>query len=285
VDNDRSPLADTEIHYLQSASVGDELKVFVGHCGTIDQSGYAALYVSDANGYFGAAVDIIRGMQLASHLPPLLVVGIGYRLGAIAETVPIRNRDFAHSTDAGVAELLPEGTTMGGAAAMLECIRSELMPWVAARYPVDPTDATFFGHSLGGLFGSYALLSAPDTFRRYLIGSPSLWWNYGDIFEIEAEYARTHDDLAAQAFFGVGADETQDGRVRSLANLSEKEQAEGTSRYIDMVADTQRMIDLLESRGYPGLTIESAVFPDEFHVTVAPLILSRGLRSLFAAPR
>jgi hypothetical protein len=40
--NDLSPLADTEV-----------------------------LYLTDANGYFGGAVDLIRSMQLSCHLPPL----------------------------------------------------------------------------------------------------------------------------------------------------------------------------------------------------------------------
>ena len=129
------------------------------------------------------------------------------------------------------------------------------------------------------------LLTEPASFRRYIIGSPSLWWNYGEIFDLEGEYARTHTDLPAQVYFGVGSEEDQAGRGRQLVNLSAEEQAYGTSRYIDMVADTQRMIDALRSRSYPSLTIDTDVFADEFHVTVAPLILSRGLRRLFDAPR
>lgn len=285
MDNDESPLADTEVHYLQSAPVGDEFKIFVGHCGSTETDNVPVLYVTDANGAFGSAIDIIRGMQLASHLPPMLVVGIGYRLGAIAETIAIRTRDLTPSADTGFSDLFPDRMDMGGAPKFLEFIRSELIPWVGSRYPVDPADATFFGHSLGGLFGTYTLLTEPDTFRRYVLGSPSLWWNHGDIFEREAEYAQTHRDLAAHVFFGVGADETQDGRAREAVNLPAADQAKATARYIDMVADTQRMIDALISRNYPSLAITSEVFPDEFHVTVATLNLSRGLRRLFDAPQ
>jgi predicted alpha/beta superfamily hydrolase len=285
VDNDGSPLGDTEVHYLQSSAVGDEFKVFVGHCGSLGADDVPVLYVTDANGYFGTAVDIIRGMQMAAHLPPMLVVGIGYRLGGIAETVEIRQRDLTPSVDPGIAAHVGEGTRFGGADAFLEFIRAELTPWVGSRYSVAADDATIFGHSLGGLFANYALLTKPESFRRYIIGSPSLWWSYGDIFGLEATYSETHTDLPAQVYFGVGSEEDQDGRARQLVNLSAEEQAYGTSRYIDMVSDTQRMIDALRSRGYPSLTIDSDVFADEFHVTVASLILSRGLRRLFDAPR
>ena len=79
--DDESPLADTEVHYLRSEHVGDEFKIFVGHCGALRQPPPAVLYVSDANGMFASAVDIVRLMQLSAHLPPMLVVGIGYRMG------------------------------------------------------------------------------------------------------------------------------------------------------------------------------------------------------------
>ncbi len=31
--DDRSPVAGTEVHYLFSRHVGDEFKIFIGHCG------------------------------------------------------------------------------------------------------------------------------------------------------------------------------------------------------------------------------------------------------------
>ena len=38
-------------------------------------------------------------------------------------------------------------------------------------------DVTYFGHSLGGLFGAHTLLTATSTFDRYICSSPSLWWD------------------------------------------------------------------------------------------------------------
>jgi predicted alpha/beta superfamily hydrolase len=102
VDNDLSPLADTEVHYFGSARAEAEFKIFVGHCGTLPRAPAASpavLYLTDANGYFALAVDLIRSMQLRRHLPPLLVVGIGYRAGSIAETIPVRTRDLTPTSD------------------------------------------------------------------------------------------------------------------------------------------------------------------------------------------
>lgn len=285
MNDDDSPLADTEVHRLHSSAVGDDFKIFIGHCGTPDGHPQGVLYLTDANGFFGSAVELIRSMQLALHLPPLLVVGIGYPLGGLAETTLVRTRDLSPSSDPAFAALFPELAHMGGAVALLSFLRDELMSWVGSRYDVDPADTCFFGHSLGGLFGTWMLLREPATFRRYILGSPSLWWDDGMIFTIEDDYSRQHEDLEAEVFFGIGADETQDGRTREAVNLPAEARHRATAWYIDMVDDLARLVDRLDGRHYPSLRLHHLVLPDEFHVTVAPTILSRGLRLLYDAPR
>jgi hypothetical protein len=173
---------------------------------------------------------------------------------------------------------------MGGADRFLAFIGEELQPWVQERFGVDARDSTYFGHSLGGLFGTHVLLSEPTSFRRYGIGSPSLWWDNNIIFEREATYAASHDDLPAQVFFSIGEYEDHDGRQREAARLSAEERAKASERDIDMVADAERLVTTLRSRDFPGLEIDSVVLPGEFHITVPQLNLSRSLRYLFGAP-
>ena len=87
VDNDLSPLADTEVHYPWSARADAEFKIFVGHCGTLPwapAASPAVLYLTDANGYFGLAVDLIRSRSHrrdhpGSHKGPHADVGSGLR--------------------------------------------------------------------------------------------------------------------------------------------------------------------------------------------------------------
>ena len=286
--NDHSPVADTEVHYLTSSAVGDEFKIFIGHCPSPwpAHEGVAPtpVYVLDANGFFGTAVEIVRLMQLAAQLPPILVVGIGYRLGALGETIQIRTRDLTISHDESFLAIYPDCTEMGGAPRMLEFIRAELMPWVAATFGVTSTDAMLFGHSFGGLFATYVLLTAPQTFRRYGIGSPSMWWHDELAFELERSYAEAHDDLEAEVFIGVGDLETFDGRQREVSRQPPQVRAIAALRPIDMVQNALQLAEVLRSRQYPHLRLDFAVFPDEFHVTVGSLSLSRALRSLFDAP-
>ena len=98
--DDGLPLAGSEVHYLRSEHVGDEFKIFIGHCGGSDDVDPVALYVADGNGMFASAVDIVRLMQLSAHLPPILVVGIGYRMGSLEDTVSVRARDLTPTPDA-----------------------------------------------------------------------------------------------------------------------------------------------------------------------------------------
>ena len=283
--DDGSPLAGTEVHYLRSDQVGDEFKIFVGHCGTQESgaaAGAAVLYLTDANGFFGAAVDIVRLMQLARHLPPLLVVGVGYPTGSLGDTVGLRTRDLTPTEDVDFAERNPKQSAMGGAGALLQFVETELKPWIQDRFSAAPDDSAYFGHSFGGLFGTYVLLTAPASFTRYILGSPSLWWDHGAMSAYGPPPAAGGPSVV---YIGVGADETHEGRQRESVNMPPEEQAKGRSRYIDLVADAARLAERLRRPEWPGRQVDFEVFAGEFHVTVPFLTLSRGLRRVFDAPR
>jgi predicted alpha/beta superfamily hydrolase len=294
VDDDRSPLAGTEVHYLSSerldeAGGGRERKIFVGHCGTRPRRPGASapsdvdlLVLTDANGAFGLAVDVVRHMQLARHLPPMLVVGVGYRAADLADTVVARTLDLTPTSDARFAAAFPAQAGMGGAAALHAFVREELLAWIAARWSVAVGRACYFGHSFGALWGTWVLLHHPDTFARYALASPSLWWDDRRIFIDEADYAAGHDDLDARVWVGIGADETDEGREREAVR-----QPRPVSKVwpLGMVDDVRRLGDRLAARRYPGLDVTTEILPGEFHVTVPAVALSRGLRHLFDAPR
>jgi uncharacterized protein len=288
IGNDESPLTDTEVHYLRSEHVGDEFKISIGTCGVAGSLPRPTLFLGDPSLQFGTAVEMIRLLNLFERVPPILVVGVGYRTTSDAETEDLRSRDFTPTIDARYVGDDPG--TMGGADRFVAFIRDELKPWVRDRYEVDPDDSTFFGYSLGGLFATHVLFSEPATFRRYGIGSPSYWWDAPLVFDREAEYARAHDDLAAKVFLSVGGYENPEGSKRlreqlppdARARAEAEDEADPPS---DRVADVGRMVALLRGRAYPGLEIEYEVLPGEYHETAPALSLSRSLRYLFDAPR
>lgn len=262
-------LGGTEVHDLWSESVGDTFRVFVGHCGP---DPHGILFVTDANGLFGLAVDTVRLMQIPALVPSLLVVGVGYPdADTVIDTVQIRTRDLTPTPSRHF-----QGS--GHADDFIEFVASELRPWLTDRYPAAADDVTYFGHSLGGLFGAYSLLTATSTFDRYIVSSPSLWWDDEMMFDLEAR--RTNEDrLHSEVYFGIGSLETDSGRRSEAANLPPGHPAKPPSAHLDMVDDMRRFTAQLTSRGDPTLQIDSVEVADEFHATVPGIVLSRALRS------
>ncbi len=285
ISDDESPLPGTEVHYLLSDHVGDEFKILVGHCRAGDGRRPSVLFVSDPSILFGTALEMVRLFHLFDRVPPILVIGVGYRVTDNDVVLGLRARDFSPTVDA----TQEDPSLMGGADRFLAFFRDELKPWVGDRYDVDPDDSTFFGDSLGGLFATHVLLSEPATFRRYGIGSPSLWWDQKMIFGSEAAYAAAHDDLAAKVFVSVGELETPEGTTRfreqlhgeARARQAEEDEKDGP---LDLVADAERMVSALRGRAYPSLVIDSEVLAGEYHETALPVNLSRSMRYLFDMP-
>jgi uncharacterized protein len=269
------PFGDVEVHDLWSDEVQDTFRLFVGRCG---ESPTAVLVVTDANGLFGIALDTVRLMQLPALLPAILIVGIGYPAAhTIADTMDIRVRDLTPTPS-------PLFERSGGANAFLRFVRTELFAWVERNLSSCLAEAIYFGHSLGGLFGVHTLLSEPATFEHYIISSPSLWWDHYRVFEHEAQRASQTKDLAAKVFFGIGANETDDGRRREAKRLPHDHPLKPHRTHLDMVDDLARFAHAIRGRNYPSLELEAGVYPDEFHVTVPATVMSRGLRHIFVGP-
>jgi predicted alpha/beta superfamily hydrolase len=270
------PLAITfpsaELHRIDSRHVGESFEVRVLLPPTIpgEHARFPVVYMTDATGEMVISDTMMRLMMLADT-PRFIAVGIGYP-GAKSyfQTMVLRQRDLTQVADVNQRTGASfEGTVVpavmsGHAAKFLDFMRDELIPFIDGRYPTDPSDRTYAGHSLGGLFGCFALFTHPETFTKYVIGSPSLFWGNGHVFTLAEQYMKTHRDLAARVFIGVGALE------------------EGPDS--PMVTNVFRLESLLRAQKYPSLTLTTRVFPDETHLTVWSMNLVRGLVSVFGRP-
>jgi pimeloyl-ACP methyl ester carboxylesterase len=166
----------------------------------------------------------------------------------------------------------------GHADNFIQFLSDELRPWLSNKFPQATDDITYFGHSLGGLFGTYVLLTQPSLFDRYILSSPSLWWDRELMFRIEQERSTTEDDLRTSAFFGIGSLETDEGRRTEAVNLASDHPLKPPPVHLDMVDDMRRFTTQLDSRKYPMLGLQTAEIADEFHATVPGIVLSRALR-------
>lgn len=215
---------------------------------------YRVLYVTDANAEFGMAVETAR-----LNAPGTVVVGIGYDnpgQGFAASGVP-RTLDLTPTRIAAADS--------GGAPEFLAFLRDELVPHVESEYHVDADDRALMGHSFGGLFATYTLLHNEGLFDRFVIASPSIWWDDRTILEMEQEYADAHDSLDARVFLSVGS-------------------LEETTSGFPMTSDMTNLARTLAERGYEGLELGAHVFEDETHLSVIGAAFSRGIRYIYAAP-
>lgn len=255
---------------LPSEAVGDDFEVVVAGCGDRPR---ATLVVTDADGLFGLALDTVRLMQIPGLVPPMTLVGVGYPgATSILDTVERRTRDFTPTT----STTFPGS---GGAAAFADFLQHELGPWLSREHSALAGERIYFGHSLGGLFGAWLLLTRSTSFDRYIISSPSLWWDQQYIFEAEAA-ASVSASVTVQAVFGIGSLETDEGRRLEARGLPPGDPFKPPPGYLDMVDDMRRFVGQLRRR--PELDLHSIELEDEFHATAPGVVLSRALRRFFA---
>lgn len=138
-----------------------------------DTTHYPVIYLLDG----GADEDFIHVVGLVQfctfpwvkRLPPSIVVGI-------ANTHRERNMTFPTSLK-GEKERFP---TTGGSAKFISFIADELQPYINKQYHTNG-QKTIIGESLAGLLATEVLFTRPSLFDKYIIVSPSLWWDNGSL--------------------------------------------------------------------------------------------------------
>ena len=264
----------TEIRVLHSKIVDQDYELWVSLPGSYTSSDryYPLIIVLDPYRSFlimKAGVDVFSTPP-AKIIPEVILVGIGYggdESNALENYAVGRTRDLTPTYDS-IAEAslgrIMEASGFahcafrtGGAPLFLEFIRDELLPYIHSNYRADMKNKTLYGYSYGGLFGLFTLFHAPETFNKYLIGSPSIHYSGGITFLYESEYATSNADLNAMVFMSSGSLEKS-----TMENMV-------------------KMENLLVSRNYPNLKLKTVIFENESHISCAPAAISRGLVDLF----
>ena len=235
---------------------------------------YPVVYVTDAGPNFSGLMSSVPLMQLVNDLPHFILVGIDYKSKKSNDSMSLRNRDLTPTNDSiwmsGQKEMfkifgdLPEAEP-GGAKEFLEFIDHKVKPLINDKYHADSSDQTYCGFSLGGLFGLFALFTSPESFNRYVIGSPSIWWDNMYILQVEEEYSKNNKELPAKIFMSIG-------------DLEE----EGDSDAFKMVTNVKSLSKTLKKRNYERLIMKTVILEDETHCSAVAATLNRGLRSVFS---
>ena len=275
---------------LFSENVQDTFRIFVGKPNpVIPDQRYPTLFTLDGNISFPSLLGTQRMLIQGAEVPPSFVVGIGYPGDSLAEAMINRNRDYIPSKPGEAeARALGQVSHVGGPA-FLQFLEEELKPLLAQHFPVDLEDSTLQGTSLGGLFASWVLLTRPETFQKYILCSPAIWWRNEQVFEWEEAYASNNDDLPASVFIGAGELEVAEHLRTDAAAIAKKNPAmsalienviswNDANGWPEVAKLTPQFADRLRARNYPALAIHCHNMPDENHMSASPALSSRGLR-------
>ncbi|MDH4146959.1 MAG: alpha/beta hydrolase-fold protein [Acidimicrobiia bacterium] len=227
---------------------------------------YPTLVCLDAQWIWGTLCDASLNLALARIVPRSIVVGLGWDAATAKDVLRLRGEAYTPTEGEFPARTAPhDGPPLrsGGAPRFLDWLAGEALGFLGEQYRIDPAERTLVGHSLSGLFGLYTAFNRPELFARYLLASPSIWWDDRAILGVEAAYAEGHDDLAARMYCSVGADEEQPG-------------------FFPMIRNLRLLEGRLRERRYPSLDLTVVELPGEIHFSTIPAAVSQGLRALYA---
>ena len=179
---------------IKSNVLGEDRVILVRTPAGYDKNklSYPVLYMTDGDAHMAHTAATVEFLSRNGRMSELIIVGI---------TNTDRTRDLtptkAVGPDAGTAP------TAGGADKFLKFIETELIPEIEKNYRVQPY-RILAGHSLGGLFAVYTMITRPELFKSYVAVSPSLQWSDEATLKQAEEFLKTRKELNATLFTSLG---------------------------------------------------------------------------------
>ena len=200
---------------------------------------YPVIYLLDgsADEDFIHIVGLVQfnSFEWVNRVPKSIVVGIAN---------VDRRRDFTFPT------IIPEDKkaypTTGHSDRFISFIEKELQPFIEKKYETSDSK-TLIGESLGGLLATEILFKKPALFNKYIIASPSLWWNNGSLLDQPISKLENTD-----IYIGVG-----------------KEGLTPTTIPRVMEVDANILADKIKSLNYKNVHVYFDYLPLENHATIS----------------
>jgi predicted alpha/beta superfamily hydrolase len=246
-----------KIEILHSNILNEErtLNIYLPE-GYNDTSRYPVIYLLDG----GADEDFIHIVGLVqfnnfswiNRVPPSIVVGI-------ANTN--RRRDFTCPTTVESSKkLVPIN---GGSARFIDFIEKELRPFIANKYSTN-NSRTLIGQSLGGLLATEILFTKPTLFNKYIIVSPSLWWDDGSLLKRNPAILQSSFNEQTDIYIGVGKEGSIDGSQKHI-----------------MEEDAKLLADKIKASKSGKIKVYFDYMPEEDHATSSHPAVFNAFRLLY----
>ena len=267
--DDRYAFNDTQVIDYTTPDAARQLKLFVSLPRNYESrtaERFPVIYLLDADYSFAVTRNVLRHFTDRGQARESIIVAIAYP-GA-EDDIDIyhrtRTRDYtpSYTLENGYGPEIQK--LSGGGPAFLKVLADDILPEIGRRFRTDSMERMLVGNSFGGVFATYALLTRPELFHKYLIVSPSLWYDNKMIFGVAQNFIATHRSLPVHVFYAVGSEENQPPPEGSM-----------------MVDDLKAFAALMNAANLSDYNATVTVFEGETHNSVFPAALSRGLRVLY----
>jgi len=247
------------IEKIQSKVLGEErtLNIYLPEgYNKNDTTRYAVTYLLDgsADEDFIHIVGLYQfySFEWINRVPKTIVVGIA--------TVD-RRRDFTYPTT--IEKDKKKYPTTGHSDKFIAFIEKELQPFIENRYKVNASK-TIIGESLGGLLATEILLKKPALFNKYIIVSPSIWWDNGSLLSLQSPVLLEGYTHKTDVYVGVG-----------------KEGLTSTEMPRVMEVDANLLADKIKATKSKAVSVYFDYLPEENHATIMHQAVNNALKQLY----
>ena len=214
---------------------------------------YPVIYLLDgsADEDFIHIVGLVQfnSFEWINQVPKSIVVGIA--------SVD-RKRDYTFPTT--FPDEKKAAPTSGHSDKFISFLEKELQPFIETNYKANASK-TIIGQSLGGLLTTEILIKKPALFNKYIIISPSLWWDNGSLLNHPFSNLE-HTDI----YIGVGKEGLAPAATPHV-----------------MEVDANVLADKIKSKKSKSVKVYFDFLPLENHATVMHQAVFNAFRLLYAA--
>ncbi len=229
---------------------------------------YPVLYYTDAMWH----LEMLSGAT-EYMLENIILVGISWQLDIDEGLKKERGDHVSRFRDYSMSKHnnpeVQKKYQMGQANSHLDFIRNDVIKYVDSSYRTDPNSRTYFGYSLSGEFGAYILMTQPDTFNNYIIGSPTIQSELDYLAELNAKFgayeaSKKNSSLKANVFIAYGSleGETVSEPIEAFVKLLNDRRDDGLSVL-------REVIDGNHSTAFPTTTVRSVAWLSSLMTHVA----------------
>lgn len=202
---------------------------------------YEVIYLTDGEWAMDLFSYIYKFAKNENYVPPVIIVAVP---NTYIDKANQRDRDF-------LPVHVPEPAISGGADNFLAFFKNELIPYVDKTYPTNGTNS-LYGHSYGGLFVMYVLLTEPQLFGSYYATDPPFRWN--DDYLIKMAVKKLENLPSDKILWIAGIESTYKGM------------------------GTNRLDSVLRLKAPASLHWKMATFPNEKHNSVRLKAMYDGIK-------